>query len=150
MDYAQESFLTFMDECEAIIKDHWKHIALDQDSTPLEPDWEKYIAMTELGIVHLTTARTEDGTLAGYAIYLISNALHYKSLEVAEADVFWLGFEHRKGMTGIKMLKCAERDLRKIGVKKIFNKVKLHADVGKIFEFMGYTAVERVYAKGLT
>lgn len=31
----------------------------------------------------------------------------------------------------------------------MFNKVKLHFDVGRVFERMGYQPIERVYAKGL-
>ena len=47
------------------------------------------------------------------------------------------------------MFKHAETALRGKGVTKVINKVKLHFDVGKIFERMGYLPIERVYAKGL-
>jgi GNAT superfamily N-acetyltransferase len=148
MQYAQENFPAFIDECGSLIEDHWRQVALDQDTIPLDPDWEKYLAMDEMCIVHLTTARYH-GELVGYAVYLLSNALHYKTLEVAEADMFWLAPEHRKGWAGVHLIKCAEASLKDLGVHKVFNKVKLHADVGKVFEYLGHTAVERVYAKGL-
>jgi hypothetical protein len=40
--------------------------------------------------------------------------------------------------------------MKALGAEKIYQKVKLHKDIGKIFECMGYDAIERVYVKDLT
>jgi hypothetical protein len=152
MRYQQEEFAPFLEEgseCQALIKAHWGAVALDQGTIPLDPDWDLYRHMNAKGIVHLTTAR-QAGDLVGYAVYLLSTALHYKHLSIAEADVFWLGPAYRKGLTGVRMMRCAEDSLRGIGVHKIFTKIKLHYDVGKVFEYMGHVPIERVYAKGLS
>ena len=148
MQYQQEPFGPFIDECQDLIVDHWNAVALDQDSIPLDPDWKLYRAMDAKGVIHLTTAR-HHGKLVGYVVYLLTTALHYRNLQVAEADMFWLDKAHRKGMAGIHMLRNAEGALTDLGVEKMFTKVKLHYDVGKVFEYMGHAPIERVYAKGL-
>lgn len=133
-------------EAEPLLARHWEEIALDKDTVPLDPDWESYARIENAGALHITTAR-DGAALVGYACYALGRNLHYRSLFMAESDIFWLAPEYRKGMTGVKLLKAAERFLAQIGVNKIVNKVKLHNDVGGIFEHLGYRAIERVYAK---
>ena len=148
LTYQEEYFIDVMGECGDLIVSHWKDIALDQDDIKLNPDWDKYRDLADAGVLKITTAR-EKGNLVAYSVHLVSSNLHYKDLLIADGDIFWLAKPHRKGLAGLKLLKAAEANLRKLGVQKIFNKVKLHKDVGVIFERLGYTPIERVYAKGI-
>lgn len=133
-------------EAVPLLRRHWEEIALNKDVVPLDPDWDMYLRMEAAGFFHATTARL-DGALVGYAAYFLSRNLHYRSLFVAESDIFWLAPEHRQGMAGVRLLQAAERHLAAIGVNKVVNKVKLHHDVGAVFERLGYAPIERVYAK---
>ena len=146
MTYQTERLDDWRVEAEPLLARHWREIALDQDVVPLDPDWPAYAQIEAAGMLHITTARLE-GALVGYVVYFLAPNLHYRSLKVAEADVFWLAPECRKGTAGIRLLKAAERNLKPLGVNKIVNKVKLHFDAGPVFERLGYTAIERVYAK---
>ena len=122
---------------------------MDKSKIDLQPDWDVYDVLYSNDRMHVTTARN-GSELVGYAIFILTQALHYKQLSVADGDVFWLDPAHRKGMTGVKLLKKSEEFLKSKGVQKIFNKVKLHKDVGKVFERLGYTPIERVFAKGVS
>mgnify|MGYP001212551605 CR=1 FL=1 len=145
----EEDFKEFIKEVGPLLQKHWEEIALDKARIDLQPDWAVYDILYDNNKMHVTTAR--DGTkLVGYAIFILTNALHYKQLSIADGDVFWLDPEYRKGLTGYKLLKKSEGFLGTRGVQKIFNKVKLHKDVGKVFERLGYTPIERVYAKGVS
>jgi len=129
-----------------LLQAHWEEIALNKDSVPLDPDWDGYVNVEAAGLLHIITAR-DDSKLIGYAAYFITPNLHYRSLREANSDIFYLSPEHRKGLTGLKLMKAAEVELKAIGVNKIINKVKKHFDLGPLFERIGYKAFETHYAK---
>lgn len=136
-------------EAEPLLRRHWEEIALDRDTVPLDPDWDAYARIEAAGLMHITTARDGTGRLVGYAAYFLAPNLHYRSLHVAETDIFWLSPEHRRGSAGLRLIRAAEEHLKTRGVNKIVSKVKLHHDTGPVFERLGYTAIERIYAKKL-
>jgi hypothetical protein len=146
LTFQRERLADVRKEVEPLLVRHWDEIALNKDTVPLDPDWDMYLRIEEAGFVCAITAR-RDGVLVGYVNYIISRNLHYRSLLVAEGDIFWLAPECRKGTAGIRMLRCAEGVLKEGGVNKIVNKVKLHFDIGVLFERMGYKPIERIYAK---
>lgn len=133
-------------EVEPLLLRHWDEIALNKDKVPLDPDWDGYLKVEEAGLICAITAR-QDGVLVGYVNYFITRNLHYRSLLIADGDIFWMAPECRKGTAGLRMLRYAEGVLKELGVNKIINKVKLHFDIGVLFEHMGYKPIERIYAK---
>lgn len=90
------------------------------------------------------------GILAGYAAYVLTPNLHYRSRLVAEADVFYLAPEYRRGLAGLRLLQAAERECIRAGAHIIQNKVKIAHDCGRLFERMGYRAAEKLYVKAVT
>lgn len=146
LTFQREALADVRDEMIPLLQRHWEEIALNKDSVPLDPDWEKYDLIEKAGMFCLVTAR-EAGAMVGYASFTVLGNLHYRSLYLADGDVFWLAPEYRKGTAGIRLLKAAEQILIGMGVNKIVNKTKLHSDLGPLFEYLGYTAIERVYAK---
>tara|TARA_R110000822_G_scaffold38746_11_gene107142 strand:+ start:590 stop:1039 length:450 start_codon:yes stop_codon:yes gene_type:complete len=149
MNFAEERLADVLGEITPLLIDHWHHIALDKDRVPLAPAWDLYRDLDEQGSMKIITAR-EGGELVGYIVYLLSPSLHYTSQFFAEGDIFWLSPAHRKGSAGLRLFRFAETILKDAGVTKVINKVKLHADVGKVFEHMGYSPIERVYAKAIS
>jgi|TARA_R110000803_G_scaffold14164_1_gene39466 GNAT superfamily N-acetyltransferase len=148
MEFSEETLSQCLDEARPLLVDHWENIALNKDTIPLNPLWNIYEKLEETGNLKIITAR-QDEKLVGYAAYVISPSLHYSSEIIADADVFWLDPNHRKGMAGMRLFKHAEKVLKSYGVTRILNKVKIHFDVGKVFERMGYDPIERVYSKSL-
>ena len=146
--YRRETIAAIKDEILPLLEQHWREIALDQDTVKLDPDWATYEMLEQAGVSFVVTARHQ-GELVGYASYLLVRNLHYKNLRVAEHDLFWLDPAFRKGRAGIELFKKAEELLRDEGVDRIFHNVKIQNDVGKVFEYLGYTPIERVYVKTL-
>lgn len=146
--FAVESISNIIHELEDIIPDHWEEVALDRSSTPLSPDWDVYRAIDAAGGFHTVTAR-DSGKLVGYSIYVVSKNLHYASVYQAETDVFYLAPSYRKGLAGVRLLKFSEKTLKEKGVNKVISKAKLHNQVGKLLEMIGYNPIETVYAKKL-
>ncbi len=147
LTFRVETLAAVRDEAAPLLRRHWEEIALNRDTVPLDPDWQAYDRVEAAGLLHITTARNDAGGLVGYAVYFVVPNLHYRSLRVAETDIFWLVPEHRRGLAGLRLLRAAEAHLAALGVNKIVSKVKLHHDTGPLFERLGYTAIERVYAK---
>ena len=149
LTYQEETFDQFVKDGMDLIIDHWQDVALNKNDTPLDPNWEMYRRLFESGVAHVVTARTEEGELVGYAVCSLAPHLRYKDVKWAEGDVFFLRHDHRKGTAGIRLMQAAEQMMRKLGATRLYQKVKLHKDVGKVFERMGYNAIERVYVKDI-
>lgn len=150
MKYQTETMDEVVKEIMPLLHLHWQDVALHQDTIELDPNWQVYQELQRMGFLNITTARTDEGELVGYVIYIIQPLLHYKKELGADGDIFWLSPDHRKGSVGIRLLKEAETNIKQLGCTYISNKTKLHKDVGRIFERLGYQAIERVYAKALT
>ena len=148
MEFSEEPLCQCLDEAKPLLVDHWENIALNKDTIALDPLWDTYRKLEETGNLKIITARQEK-KLVGYAAYVISPSLHYSDQIIADADVFWLDPDYRKGMAGMRLFKHAEKVLKSYGVTRVLNKVKIHFDVGKVFERMGYDPIERVYSKSL-
>lgn len=149
MKYQVELLMETQAEMLPLLMAHWDEVALDKDTIKPNGNWEIYAMLEEQGTLSFTTVRSDEGELFGYILYIIHPLMHYKHILSAECDLYFMVAAHRKGMAGYKLLKRSEDDLVERGVNKVFNRVKLHLDVGPVFERLGYTAIERVYAKGL-
>lgn len=136
------------DEAFPLLQRHWEEVALDQDTVPLDPIWDGYALMDSKDLLVITTARL-DGVLIGYVSHFITQNLHYRSLKLADNDIFWLAPEHRVSRIGLDLLRAAERECRAMGCNKITMKEKIHVPLGRLFEFLGYREIERLHAKTL-
>ena len=80
---------------------HWEELALDKERIKPNADIERYISLSQNGILQVVTAR-EDGKLIGYHFSIIGTHLHYKHVLMANTDMYWLHPYHRKGNTGLQ------------------------------------------------
>lgn len=140
------------DEVYPLLVKHWEEIALNKDTVPLDPDWEMYDLVEKAGILNITTAR-KDGKIIGYFAYMIVPNFHYKSLRIAEGDIFYVDKEYRKGRFALKLLAESEKNVIAAGANKILNKTKEHfknpngLSTDSLFEYAGYTKIENIYSK---
>lgn len=144
--YAVERWRDLKAEMLPLLTRHWREIALNHQDVPLDIDHERYDNLDECGGLHIVTVR-QDGVLIGYHVAIVSGHLHYKSTLHGITDVYWIAPERRHGVTGMRMFQAVERELKALGVRKLFTATKLHLDQGALFEHLGYRPVERVYAK---
>lgn len=144
--YKVESWRNLRREMLPLLVQHWKEIALNHADVPLDIDHEKYDALDRSGALHIVTVR-QDGELVGYHVAIISGHLHYKSTLHGITDVYWLAPAHRQGFTGIRLFKHVEKEMTALGVRKLFTGTKVHLDMSKLFERLGFKRVEYLYAK---
>lgn len=146
--YQQEFLATVEDEVKPLLNSHWEEIALNKDKIKLNPDWEAYEALEHQGKLKIFTAR-DDGQLVGYFVVIVGTNLHYKDHLFASNDIIYLSPNHRKGFTGIKLVKFAEKCLKDDGVSVLTINTKVHQPFDKLMDFLKFRKIERVYSKYL-
>lgn len=101
---------------EALVRAHWREVALDQDEVPLAVNWDQYRQMEANGF--LFTLTLNDGPmLCGYNIFFVMPHMHYSGTLHAMNDIVYVAPEHR-GASGIRLILEAERRLKARGVIK--------------------------------
>jgi GNAT superfamily N-acetyltransferase len=144
--YQEETFEQVIEEIKPLLEDHWEEIALHKDSIKLNPDYGRYEELFKTGKMRIVTAR-DDSKLVGYCIMLLYHHIHYKDQFMAMDDIFFIAKEYRKGLTGVKLFIKTEEIIKQYGVTKLSMNVKVHQDVGAIFERLGYKETERMFTK---
>lgn len=144
--YQQESIASYRQEAEALLELHWEEIALNKHVIKLNPDWAAYYELEESGSLKIFTARA-DGKLIGYFVVICRNHLHYKDDVFAFNDVLYLHKDYRKGFTGSKLMKFAEKCLKEDGVSVLVVNTKRHKPFDILLSWLGYKHVENVYTK---
>ena len=144
--YAVERWRDLRAEMLPLLVRHWREVALNHADVPLDIDEARYRSLDESGALHILTAR-QTGELIGYHVAIVATHLHYASTLHGITDVYWIAPEKRHGTTALRMFQRVELELKARGVEKLFTATKLHFDQGRLFEHLGYKAVERLYAK---
>ena len=146
IEFAHESFTQVKHEIKPLLKDHWEEIALNKDHIKLNPDWKQYARLDAMNALRVYTARSGN-KLVGYFVVVISKNMHYQDHLFASNDVIFLAKSHRKGTTGIRLIKYAEEQIKSEGVSVMVVNTKTHQPFDKILQRQGFELAEHVYSK---
>ncbi len=146
--YQEEKMVDIVEEVKPLLETHWQELANHKDTRPLDPDYDGYIRLNDADMVRIFTARV-DGVLIGYICYAIANNLHYKDWKYAVCDVYYVSPKYRNNKIGADMFILAEAWLRGMGIQSTTAHVKVSHPHDELFEYLGYTLVERHYEKVL-
>lgn len=146
--YQQESLVTTKEDARPLLEKHWEEIALNKDTIKLNPDWDAYADLEDAGILKIFTARS-DGNLIGYFVVFVRSHIHYKDNLFAYNDILYLDKDYRKGFTGSKLIKFAEKCLKEDGVSVIVVNTKRHKPFDVLLSWLGYKHIENIYSKVL-
>jgi len=145
--YQEEKYSEVIPELALIYPEHYEELeSFVSGGYALDLDWDQYKNLDNAGLIQLITCR-KDKELIGYILYIVSRHLHVKSCLTAYEDIYFLRKQHRKGRTGIKMFQFAEQHLKNLSVNKILCSTKVHQDNSKLFEYLGYSFIEKLFAK---
>lgn len=147
IEFKQEQLCDVWEESWGLLREHFLESSANHD-IELNPDVERYNQMEQLGLIRCYTAR-ENGVLVGYAMYIVNHNLHYKQSFQAVQDVIFISKPHRKGLTGYRLIKFADKMLEQDGVQVVYQHVKVYGDFGKVLERQGYKHVEKIFSKRL-
>ena len=144
--FQREYLREVVDEARELLKAHWHEIGeYDREKMPMNPAWDQYLKMAELGLYIVYTAR-EDGELVGYITFFNVPLFHYMPHQIAENDVTFIYPEYRRGMTGYRLIKFAITDLKQyFKVAAISLRMKQKHNFGRIAERLGFKLRDLAY-----
>lgn len=143
---AIESFTETLDELKPLLNDHYHELALNQDTVPLDPQYDVYFERERKGELIFVVMR-EAGIIIGYFIGFIAPGLHYKTCLTCTMDIFYICKESRGNGGGAKLFLFVEEELKRRGVERWFVGSKCHKDASYLFEKLGFEKVEIYYSK---
>lgn len=151
--YQVERFQDVVEEIPALWVKHWNTLGTERDRVKLDPDFAQYFDMDHAGVLLIVTARTA-GRLIGYFFAVVIEAdLHYRGLKKAWADIYYIDPAAAPGVSLVakyrKLIARLEHELISLGVQKFQTAVKIHSDVGSLWDRLGYKPVERAYYRML-
>jgi len=144
--YQEEKLEACLEEMKPLLEEHWEEIALHKEYVKLNPDYDKYLLLDSLDLLHVLTAR-ESGVLIGYFISFIQPHMHYKQCKVAANDILFVSKKYRKGSVGYKLFKKAEQSLKELGVDIIIIAAKVKNDFKPLMDKLGFERFEYNYSK---
>lgn len=147
MKYQRECLHDILDELRPLLQVHWEEIAHYPD-IKLDPDYAGFLKLEELGFLRCYTGRDE-GKMVAYAIFLVKESLHYQTSLQATQDILFVHPDYRKGMTGFRLVRFCDGELKREGVQVVYHHVKAAHNWGNLLEHMGYGLVDLIYAKRL-
>jgi GNAT superfamily N-acetyltransferase len=146
IQYQQEPLCTVVPDVDSLLSMHYEELTLNKDKIKLQPVWSRYAALEQAGAFVCFTAR-DDEKLIGYSAFFVNAHLHYEQTIVASNDVLFLHPDYRQGMTGIKLIKFSESQLKSMNVNKITWHAKHNTALIPILERLGYKNEEVVMGK---
>lgn len=137
----QETLDQVLAEIVPLLVEHYEEIAWMKEKIPFDPDWDGYRKLEALGMLKIYTAR-DGARLVGYAIYLVSKSLHYKTTTMAKNDVFYIDPAARGTMASANLNKFAEARLKEAGAQMVVLHIKRSHDWTKLAARWGYEDAE--------
>lgn len=151
-EFGWERFHAIAHELPPLFAEHWRELALNRDTIPLDPDFDKYYRLDIEGTLQVLTARVAGGQLVGYVFLLVGPHLHYKSTLWGHADMYWLDPMYRQGWAGVRLFKALIAGARALGVVNLTLATKMHFmdnRVTKLLQRLGFKPIETVHAMRL-
>ena len=144
--FQEEALTECLEEMKPLFEEHWDEIDIHKDKIKLNPDYDKYLTLDAIGMLHVLTARDDD-KIIGYFISFIQSNMHYKDYTFALNDVLFIHPDYRKGSVGYKLFKKAEVSLKELGVEVLMIQSKVKHDFKSIMDKLDFERVEYTYSK---
>jgi len=145
MIYALESVDQVKDDIWPLLQACWEEVDQLAEHMELDPDWEKFQQLQDMGMLRTYTSRNNEGEMVGFICVIIQSLLHSKGNYHAMTDVAYVKPEYRGKFT--TLLSLVEEDLKEEGVGWFSFVLKSWDKRGKFLEDMGFTLFENTYQK---
>ena len=112
-----ENLLASLPGLQTLLEEHYRELALFQESVPLAINWPYYYGLAASRQLLFVTARGAEGKLLGYYIAITSQCPHYFTTPRATHDIMRVLPEARGHGIGLKLMLHVEQELRAAGIK---------------------------------
>lgn len=135
-------------EAASLLQAHWEEVALNKGLMVLAPDWGRYRALEDAGIL-LALAAFLDGAMVGYAVTLVVDHLHYRALRYGQNDVLFVAKDHRASKVGLGLIRETERLVREAGGRMVTWHAKEGTPLEALLPRLGYGVQDVVFSREL-
>ena len=139
-----ERWATYRRDCGALWAEHYGDHG---EGLPIAPDIAAYEGLEAAGVLQILTARSEDRRMVGYLLTVIRPHMHHVGVLCGFEDAFFLAKAHRRGSTGIRLIREGVRHLQAAGVQKVYFMSDLSQDLGRLFGRLGFVESNVVYSR---
>lgn len=146
VNIAHECLANVKEDIVPLLDKHWAETEPNQDTIRLDPDWNEYALLDQMGILRIFTAR-QGRDLIGYCVVMMSKSIHHKDHLFASTDVIYVKPEFRKSTTGAELIKFAEAHCKENGASLMTLNMKVDFPFDGLMQRMGFNLLERVYHK---
>lgn len=145
--YMIEPFSSVYSELLPLLGAHYGEISTHKDhGVALDPMVSVYRAREADGTLMMVIGR-EQGEIVAYFVCFVAPGLHYKSCLTCSPDIFFVREDRRTGLTGVRMFRFVEKELKRRGVKRWAVGSKIQHDASALFKFLDFEPVETTYEK---
>ena len=139
--YQIEPMSDIIEDMKPMLYAHWEEIATNKEVKPLDPDYDKYLALEEQGILRVMTVRCS-GVLCGYFVSFVMPHLHYMQTKMAMNDIMYVAPEHRGGTVAYRLIKNSIFDLKNINVDIMTIHMKVEYPFRNLLTKLGFSLTE--------
>lgn len=147
--YQIENWIEFYPDCIALFEEHEAELGEGNPKMPLDPAYDAWRAMDQMGVLSIMTARVDD-KLVGYCLFVLSANLKSRNVLCAEQKLWFVTKSHRRGGIGIKLFTKSVEFLKNFReVKNIYPHRWTTVDsevLDKFFKSLGAVEIERQYS----
>lgn len=145
-----EPFARCQPELERIFQRAYEDFGQFKDVLPLAPDYPRYAALDDSGVIFLATLR-RDGELIGYMITQVTVGLHHAASRIAVMDISYIDRSVRGRGYIFLLLDFVELQLRNIGADLWICHYATNNSAGfdRVLQHAGFVDTERHVGKVL-
>ena len=114
----------------ALAPEHWEMLALNKETIPLDVDWDLYRRNADDGILHVLSARADNGELVGYYMSFVRTHPNYRSTLFGMIMSYFIRTTARTPTVGLEFLLALENEMKRLGrqVPDIHDQVALRPE----------------------
>lgn len=133
----------------SLLHAHFDEVGHQKGRNPLDPDYDKYMALDDAGLLSVVVAYNTNNHLIGYCVDLMMNHLHHKTLSYAVNDVLYVRPEYRRTAVPLELLNYTGEHLTRLGISVHIIHMKMYKKFQRLAEAAGYDPHEISYLKYL-
>jgi GNAT superfamily N-acetyltransferase len=148
MKYQVERYRSCFRSLKQFHQSHWQEVEGFQDRIPLNVDHEHFIHLDETGHLFVMTARDEQKSLRGYALWEMGENPKHRGTLMGNNLSFYVEPSSRGRFIGMRLLKESESWMKQRGVKLTCLCAKTgHDDLARLAGLIDYLPAETVLQK---
>lgn len=141
MMYASETWEDVEREFDKLGRDNFEECGVGGGVWKYDLSHEILRELSKSGNVHVTTIR-DKGVLVGYVLSVLTKRHIQYNASVSQVIGMYLKPEHRKGLNGMRLMKCDEINMKRLGVQEMNGGFTMSKDLLTLFKRRKWSPME--------